>query len=308
MPFYTKNVRQLERDVNRISNNVRQTQWLTALKSFRLNGLTKVETIGETEETFSYTPEERIIIMGDASPASCNSTPMVVDYASSEEFKGFTVTHEVGYEVCLKDCKTDNTLISKVTHGEYSSSVVLLNHLYNKFWYGNPELMQFGLLNHPLTEIIDSPNNGRDGSSSFSSKSNNQVMKEIRNALKYMIDPRVIMSEQAFENSMGDANTGDNQTGCDTRSECVKSLLSKQSNIRFDGEIEFMSELDNRQEFDGDDIMLIYDADSVAMTSSGVIYLSAASVSTKVVLANRLINTAGLRINYADSVKIIRGI
>lgn len=308
MPFYATNVRQLERDVNRISAQVRQAQWLRALSVFRLNGLTTIETIGDTEETFTYTPEERNIVMGDASPASCKSSPMIVDSAMGDEMKGFTITHETAYEICLKDCKTTNTLRSKIEKGEYNTSVVLLNHLYNKFWYGNPELMQFGLLNHPLTEVIESPNDGSDGSSSYAHKTDNQVMKEIRSAIKYMVSPKIIMSEEAFESSMGDADTGNNQSGCNTRSECIEALLSKQTNINFDGNIEFMSELDNREEFDGQNIMLIYDADSMAMTSSGLIYLAATGISPKVVQANRTINTGGLKIMHTDSVKIIVGI
>lgn len=308
MPFFSKNIRQLERDVNRISLAVRQAQWMNALAVFRLNGLTTIEQISETEETFSYTPQERNIILGDASPASCKSEPMIVDSAMGETMKGFTIQHEAAYEVCLKDCKEEATLQMKVEQGEFNTAVVLLNHLYNKFWYGNPELMQFGLLNHPLTEIIESPNDGSDGSSSFEFKTNNQVMKELRSASKYMINPVFISGEVAFENSFGNADAGSNQSGCNTRSECIEGLLSKQTNINFNGGIQFMPELDNREEFGGKNIMLIYDADSMSMTSSGAIYLSAANVNSKVVQANRIINTGGLKIKHSGAVKVIVGV
>ena len=305
MPFMFKSVAQLEREVNRISNRVRARAFNEALSIFSLNGLTTMRMISEFAETFEYTPKVRNMIMGDVNPASCKSDPTTVDVASGDTMKGFTVLHEIGYEICLMDCKDDLEQI--VYEKELAAATMLLNHLYNKFWFGNPELMQYGLTNHPLTQIVEA-SAGTNGTK-WSQKTNNEIMKEIRACIKYMANPRILVSEQAFEDSLGNADeSGLGMNACSIRADCVQELLGRQETVNFDGNIRFMEELDNRAEFGGENIALIYDADSMYMTSSGIIHLDASQNSQKTVFANKMINTGGMHIEYADSVKVITGI
>lgn len=302
--FY-KSTANLQRDVNRISSRVRARAFAAAQDVFKLNGLTTIRQISEYAETFEYTPRVRNMIMGDVSPASCKSEPVGVEVASGDSMKGFTVLHEIGYEICMLDCKRD--LEEIVYEKEHAAAVMLMNHLYNKFWWGNPELMQYGLTNHPLT-VIEEASAGANGSK-WSQKSNNEIMKEIRGHIKYMTNPQIVVSEQAFEDSLGNADeSGLGLNGCTIRADCVRELLNRQETVNFSGPIRFMEELDNRAEFGGENIALIYDADAMYMTSSGIIHLDANPNSQKSVWANKMINTGGMHIEYADSVKVITGI
>ena len=304
MAFFYTSTAQLERDVNRISARVRGPAFRAALEVFKLTGLTTVKPISAYAETFEYTPKTRNMIMGDISPASCKSEPTTVDIASGDSMKGFTVKHEIGYEICLLDCKGD--LEELVYDKEYAAAVMLLHHLYQKFWFGNPELMQYGLTNHPLS-VVEAASAGANGTK-WSEKNNNEIMKELRGHLKYMTNPQILVSEKAFEESLGNADTNDGGGACSIRADCVRDLLARQETVNFTGNIRFMEELDNRAEFNNQNIALIYDADAMYMTSSGLIYLDANRNGAKTVFANRMLNTGGLHIDYADSVKIITGI
>lgn len=305
MAFFYTSTAQLERDVNRISVRVRARAFAEALNTFKLSGLTTIRAISNYAETFEYTPKTRNMIMGDISPASCKSEPTTVDVASGDTMKGFTVKHEIGYEICIMDCK-DNNLETLVYEKEVAAATMLLHHLYRKFWFGNPELMQYGLTNHPLS-VVEEASAGANGTK-WSEKTNNEIMKELRGHLKYMTNPQILVSEKAFEESLGNADTNDGGGACSLRADCVELLLAKQETVNFNGTIRFMEELDNRAEFDNKNIALIYDADSMYMTSSGIIYLDANRNGAKTVFANRMINTGGMHIEYADSVKIITGI
>lgn len=308
MPFLYRSATELANAVNQCSRRVRSEAISQALDTFRLAGLATIREIAEDETTFSYTPKSRNIIMGECTPASCKSTPTTVDTAGGDTIRGFTQPYESAFEVCFKDCR-ENDLCDLVLDKEIAALMQLYFKAYNNFWFGSPQLMQFGLTNHPLTEVTDSPPTGTDGSSAWADKTNNQIMKELRECMKYMVNPVVLISEEAYENSLGCADEAGNGTrGCGTRVNCITELLGAQQGINFNGEIKFMEELDCVAGFDGSNIALVYDANAMGFGLSSPIFLGAEPISTKVVMSNRMINVGGMRIEYEGSVKVIKGI
>ena len=281
------------------------------LLNSRLNGLINIRQIGETDTDFEYPVSlNRRIVLGDVTPASCRSTPVSVDDASDDNMWGKTEEHEAMFDICIKDCKYDTPQV-KVREKLNTLNDILVAHLWHKFWYGNPRKMQYGLLNHELIQQIESPVNGNAGSSKWKDKTNSQIMQEIRKCIKYMRNPRILLSEKVYNEALstGDLDTGTDR-GCSLRIDCIKRMLIDQPDVNFseNSRIEFMEELDRLEMYAGSDVALVYDADEMALLSSGPIYLAADKASPKIVEQILSINTGGLEITSHDSAFLITGI
>lgn len=300
MAYSYKSSEALAAAVNSVPNSVRQSAWNDAMDSFKLFDMVPIKTISEDSEKFEYEPKKQRFVFGDIVPASCSSKPMPVKSSSGDVFKGFTFRHQAVYDLCIEKCNK-KTVSEDVYDGEADVATVLMTYAQQSFYFGNPEMMQFGLVNHPLTEEIESP-------ATWAKMSNSQIVKQLRTASKHMVDPRYLLADKVFDDSLGDAdNAGNGSSGCGTRLECLTSLMSKQNNINF-GEFEFNEELDSRLEFGGKNVALIYDADAMAMTLSGPIYLDARGIDIKNVYTQREINTGGLHVYSEGAVKLITGI
>lgn len=279
------------------------------LKS-RINGLFQVSTLDDMTSTFEYTPRHIPIINGEVTPASCKSTPMPVSSGMGETMWGKTSEHETSYEVCLKSC-TSESLREEVLTSERNAAAVLIAYMEYNMWYGNPSLLQYGILNHPLIQTFESPANGQGGSRRWKDKTNTQIMSEIRKYTKNMANPRIIVSESVYDSALG---TGDESSHgsskCDLRSACVMKLLSDQPDVNFDPEdvIEFTQKMDVIETASGGGAMLVYDAGVVNLMASRPIYTGAVAKSAKMVEAIRGIRLGGVSIDTYDSAYLITGI
>lgn len=282
-----------------------------ALTGSRLNGLVNIRRIGATDTDFEYTPKvQRRIVLGDVNPASCRSTPMHVNRAAIDTQWGKTEEHEAAFDICIKDCKAKSPA-EKAKENLDDLSEVLVAHLWHKFWFGNPQRLQYGLLNHELIQVVASPPNGNNGSTKWKDKTNSQIMMEIRAYIKYMKNPRILISESVYNEALatGDVDTGADR-GCKLRIDCIRRLLADQPDINFtlDSGIGFLEELDHLEMYAGDSVVMIYDAGAIHLTSSGPIYLDAYHTSGKTVEQILSINTGGVEVDYLDSAFIITGV
>lgn len=281
-----------------------------AITASRLNGLVNIRSIGELDTDFSYTPSIRRHVMGEVTPASCDSKVTYVDDAGGEPQWGRAEAHETGYKLCIANCR-DETPADVVRKKERATAEVLVAFLWHKFWHGNPQRLQYGLLNHPLTQVVESPPTGTQGSSKWKDKTNSQIMQEIRKYTKYMLSPRILISEKVYNESLGTANTSatGSESSCALRLDCIMRMLQGQEGVTMEADaIKFMEEMDTLAQFAGNSVALIYDASAMVLTSSGPIYTTATVIDSKNVEAIRGINTAGVQIDYTDAVFLVTGI
>ena len=280
------------------------------IRASRLNGLVNIKRIDADATDFEYTPKlKRKIVMGETNPASCRSTPTPVNRASGEPMWGKAERHETSFELCITDCNASN-VEDKIREGIEDASDVLIGHLWSKFWLGNPARLQFGLLNHELIQVVESPPNGTGGSSKWRDKTNSQIAAEIRTYVKYMSRPRIMLAETTYVEALatGDNDVGDR--GCKLRSNCIKQLLVDQTDlpITADFSFEMMEDLNNVSMYAGSNVAMIYDADAIVLTSSGPIIIDAFAQSAKMVEQIMEINTGALEIEYTDSVFLLTGV
>ncbi len=299
--FYTESATELAREVNRLSRLVRDAVFQKALERFKLNGLTTMNTIPKNQGYFKYTPKQRDYVLSEtATPATCESDPESVRIAAGKPFRGDTDLLEKPYEICLTDCEGD--LRMAVEKGEEAVAAVLLEKLYQRFWFGSPQLGQFGLTNHPLTEKIES-------TFTWAQASNNQIAQQLIEAMDGMMNPAVIVAQNAYRQSLGLSDENQIVNACSLRGDCVTSIIQKQEGNLFTGAIKTSKDMSNRPEFAGQNVALVYDMGSVFMNASDVIYLDAMPTQNgKKVKAMRMINTSGMHVEYADSLKLIVGI
>ena len=314
-------IKQLVRDVDRISRTIMPQAVNDAIENFPIEPLVPLQPIDEDEKMFEYTPKDRSYIFGanGVQPASCSSTPPNVEMSGGDSIRGLTNLYELGYTLCMTECKP-NSLDEHIYNNEYAVATGLLYMLYQQLWYGNPELMQYGLINHPLIEIIESPVaqfkgpercGGGDncGSTKWEHKTPNEIMKELRSAMRLFTNPQISMSENAYNNSMGvmdDALINNGKYGA-LRYEIIQDLLSKQKAIGFTGDISYFPELDSHPDFDNKDIAIVYDRDSIELMASNILWRGS-DHDLKNVQVFRQVRTAGLKIKTTDAIKIIVGV
>ena len=315
-------IKKLVRDVDSISRNVMSAAVDEAISIFPLDTLIPITTIGEDDKMFEYTPKDREYIFGanGVQPASCSSTPTDVGTSGGEKIKGLTHLYEIGYSICMNECKPA-TLEEEIYKKEKASATALLYMLYQQLWYGVPELMQYGLLNHPLIEVLQSPvakfkgpeqcgsSDGNCGSTKWEHKTPNEIMKELRSAMRLFTDPQITMSENAYNNSMGvmdEALINNGKYGA-LRYEIIQDLLSKQKTLGFTGDISYFPELDSHPDFNNQDLAIVYDRGSLELTASDILWRGA-DHDLKNVKVFRQMRTGGLIVNYSDAIKIIVGV
>ena len=314
-------IKALVRDVDRISRNVMPSAVNAAIENFPVDTLVPITTIDEDEKMFEYTPKDRSYIFGanGVQPASCSSTPVDVETSSGDTIRGLTHLYESGYSICMSECKP-NSLEELIYEKEFAVATALLYMIYQQLWYGVPELMQYGLINHPLIEVIQSPVaqfkgpercGGADncGSTKWEHKTPNEIMKELRSAMRLFTDPQISMSENAYNNSMGvmdDALINNGKYGA-LRYEIIQDLLSKQKALGFTGDISYFPELDSHADFDNKDIAIVYDRGSLDLMVSPILWRGS-DHDLKNVKVFRQVRSGGLRVKNSDAIKIIVGV
>lgn len=320
MPIKYNDVKQMERDIDRISRNVYRNAFRDAMRDFQGQMFLDFQELGEDEKMFEYTPKDRLYIFGanNIQPASCSSVPADVDSSSGDTIRGLTHLFESGYHMCIETCNK-TSLEDEVYQKEYAVAMALIHFLYQQMWYGIPELMQFGLLNHPLVELISSPPTNfpgveqcggatNCGSTKWADKTINEITKEIKSAIRHFTNPQIIMSQNAYDNSMSviDDRLLSAGTYGVMRYEQIESSLRRQGLLAASNIVPH-EELDSHKHFDNKDIAIVHDRGAMAITASRPIW-TGATHDAKNVHVMRKIRTGGLRINYADAVKIIVGV
>lgn len=320
MPIKYNDVKVMLRDVDRISRNVYLQAFNDAMTDFEGQILLDLMPLGEDEKMFEYTPKDRQYIFGanNIQPATCSSVPVDVETSAGDTVRGITHLFETGYHLCINECNK-TSLEEEVYNKEKAVSLALVNMLYQQMWYGIPELMQFGLLNHPLIQLIESPPTsypgeeqcgGGDncGSTKWEHKTINEIVKEIKSAIRHYTNPQIIMAQRAYDNSMSiiDERLLSSGTYGVMRYEQVESALRRQGLLPFSNIIP-SEELDAHPKYDNKDIAIVHDRGAMALTASQPIWLGGTH-DAKNVHVVRQIRTGGLRVDYADAVKIIVGV
>lgn len=321
MAYKYNDIKRMTRDVDTISRRIMQRAFNDAMADFEGQLFLDFQELGEDEKMFEYRPKDRKYIFGanNVQPASCSSLPGDVEMSSGDSIKGLTHLFESGYHLCIHECEA-NSLEEEVYNKEYAVAMSLIHMLFQQMWYGIPELMQFGLLNHPLIEIIESPAtntpgeetcSGQDncGSTKWAHKSINEIVKEIKAAIRHYTNPQLLVSQNAYDESMfvlDDRLIAAGTPGV-FRYEQVQSALGKSRSGVGLGDIIPTEELDMHPEYGNKDIAIAMDRGAMALTASKPIW-KGADHDQKNVHVVREIRTGGLRINYADAVKILVGV
>ena len=320
MAYKYNDIKRMTRDVDSISRRIMMRAFNDAMADFEGQLFLDFQELGEDEKMFEYRPKDRKYIFGanNVQPASCSSLPGDVEMSNGDSIKGLTHLFESGYHLCIHECEA-NSLEEEVYNKEYAVAMSLIHMLFQQMWYGIPELMQFGLLNHPLVEIIESPPtntpgeetcSGADncGSTKWEHKSVNEIVKEIKSAIRHYTNPQMIMSQNAYDNAMTfvDEKLLAQGTYGVMRYEQVEDVLRRQGLMGLRNIIP-EEELDMHPEYDNKDIAIAMDRGAMALTASKPIW-KGADHDQKNVHVVREIRTGGLRINYADAVKILVGV
>ncbi|MDB4461525.1 DUF2184 domain-containing protein [bacterium] len=313
-------IKLMTREVDRISKRVYQEAFRQARLNFQDELFLDFQPLGQDEKTFEYTPKDRTYIFGanNVQPASCSSIPGDVEESGGDTVRGLTHLFESGYHLCEEECDR-SSIEETIFNKEVLVATVLIRMLTRQMYEGMPHLMQYGLLNHPLIEVIQSPvtndpgPEGCDGSDNCGStkwehKTPNEIAKMLRSAGRHFTNPQIIMSDNAYENSMFvmDETLINNGRYGALRYEIIEELLRKKSMPSLAGIIP-TEELDNHKDFDHKDIAIVHDRGAMALTASPTMW-KGADHDHKNVHVHRTIRTGGLRINYADAVKIIVGV
>lgn len=313
-------IKRMTRDVDTVSRRIMQQAFNDAMRDFEGQMFLDIQPLGENDKTFEYTPKDRKYIFGanNVQPASCSSIPGDVEMSGGDTIEGFTHLFESGYHLCMERCNKDS-LEQDIYDKEYAVATALIHMLFQQMWYGIPEYIQFGLLNHPLIEVIQSPPTkypgeetcgGGDncGSTKWEHKTVNEIVKEIKSAIRHFIDPQIIMSQNAYDNSMAfvDERLLSQGTYGVMRYEQVEDLLRRQQ-LLGPSDIIAEPELDSHPAYGNKDIAIIHDRGAMALTASQTIW-SGATHDHKNVHVIRYIRSGGIRIDYADAVKILVGI
>lgn len=303
-----KDIRKLENDIRRISRNEYRSAYARMVKKFPLLSLVGFKLITDENETsFEYTPKNRMFVSGESSVSTCTSEASTVESVNARPIRGFTQMHEIAYEICKSEC-TKKTLRELIIEKEEASAYILLQFLSERFFRGAPTLMQYGITNHPMIKYQESPNTGKGGSSKWADKSNSDVLKEIKQAAKGMRNVGILMSEDGYDNSLGLAE--DCKGGCSDklRVDGIDKLLSRQQDAGRFSQIMMDKALDNHSDFNGENVVIVYDKDAMKMRATASIYNDPFIKSNgKTVRSNREIVTSGLQIDKMDSVVVIVG-
>lgn len=289
------------REVNRLAQEEFDNALEMAMKSFPLMGLVRFEDIAQNLQSFSYTPQMPDYLMADdAEDFDCGDNDSPVYQAEGKPYRGETANLTKRYELCMIKCQ-GKTLREEVRKKLKGVMQVILLKLYKTFWYGRPDLGQFGLLNHPMLadHKIESP-------FVWSRATDNQIAMQLAKAMKHMVNPKVIVAENIYNNSIGLAKEGDGAGAtCSIRSGCINAIIQAQDGINFDGTIRSSEDLNANNQHG--DMVIVYDAEGAYMTKAEPLLIAATPSGTSMVTGRAIMNTAGLHIEFTGSVKQIEG-
>ena len=297
--FWADDVDVFRREVRRLADEVYPEAFDEAMANFKLMGLVRFETIAQDLKSFSYTPSLRdYLLSDDADDFVCNDDDSPVYTAMGKPYRGETRNLSKRFELCMVTCegKDLRTEVKKRLKAVIQS---LLFKLYKIFWFGRPDLGQFGILNHP-----EAAKGQIESSFKWSAATDNQIAMQLVKAMKHMTNPKVIVAENIYNSSIGLAREGE-AVSCSMRSACITGIIQAQDGIEFDGTIRSSEDL-NANGTHGD-MVVVYDADAVYMTKADIRRLGIVAKDGQNVTGKLLLNTAGLHFEYSGGLKNIVG-
>ena len=272
-----------------------------AMASFPLMGLVMTKNIDRDLKSFSYTPEMRTHLMSDStSEFDCSDDDDPVHVTMGKPYRGETKLIGKRLELCMVTC------IGKDLREEVKKKVkaviqVILFDLVRLFWFGNPTIGQYGLLNHPEAE-----KNKIESAFKWSSATDNQVAMQLVKATKNKTNPKVIVAEDIYNTSIGLSHElKDGASSCSLRSSCIAGIIQAQHGSSFDGLIQSSEDL-NANTTRGD-MVIVYDADAMSLTKSDIFRITAQAKGLSQAHARLVMNTSGLVIEYSNAITVIYG-
>lgn len=299
--FYNSDVNVFRNQIAALIEEVYPEALEMALSSFRLMGLVSFETIAANLQSFSYTPKMRSYLMSeDADDFICNDDDTPVRTAMGKPYRGETSNLSKRLELCMVTCE-GKMLRDEVLKEVAAVLKVLMFKMYRMFWFGRPDRGIFGILNHP-----EAAKNAIESPFLWSSATDNQIAMQLVKAMKHMTNPKVIIAENIYNSSVGLSREGE-AVSCSMRMDCIRGIITAQSSINIQGELRMESNEDLNANSQHGDLVIVYDADGVYMTRAEPVLMAPIVKDSQNVTAKILMNTAGLHIEYHDSIRVIEG-
>ena len=251
--FYDDNVDTMAADAERISQRVRDQAFEDALAQFPFLSMMLIRDLPRDQTYVKHESKKKHYVFGDATTSSCNSDPDPVRMSSGKMMRIDSELLETRIELCIMAC-AEASLEDEIMKQETAAALVLLNKLRQRFWYGQPDLGQYGLMNHPDSSgenTIQSPFRWADAS-------NNQIAMQIVEATDGMLQPAVVIAENIYRQSIGLSDESNSGTGsCSMRGGCIESIIMSQDGSVFNDSIKSNKDL-NASEKTGNEDLVYY--------------------------------------------------
>lgn len=277
-------------------------------KSFPLLNMVSVKSFPEDKTGFEIKTKRREATHGVPELASCRSeAPIATKTVTNATIRGRASLLHLSYELCLKDCDTDMSFKDVIIENEETVAQGLIENISHGFWEGNPSHLQFGVLNHPNTQIIQSREEGEKGSSCWSMRTNNSVASEIASITRFMKRPVVVAGTDLYDDMLGATMPGARTDSTVLRETIILDLLKRRRDSKVKDLFQLHEVLNKVEALDNKPAILIYDRDAMYMTASGSIFIGAVANGTYNAKVTRQMNTAGLQIDTENSVYLLMG-
>lgn len=306
----------LRNRVQAISNDVAMTQYNLAAEQWQIGRMISVGNLPEEaimKGYYKYSPQQRLYVSADPTPATCESDPQEVDYSVGEDLSVKVNSWEKKHRICRSSDGIE-TLEQKVAGNEFAVALGIGEVHFQEFWYGYPQLGTYGLFNHPLGNVsaTPAPINPISGTTNFQSKTANEVIGEIVTKMRGMRNPRLAISEKAWSD-VADKILGDGNN-CNRAGDCIlQKIAQSESTQGFTGtngtDFFVMKWLDNPivVGVPSEGVYIVWDADAVEYPISDPEFLSAMP-QKKRVDSIRQSSSVGAIVKYTDSLCVVTGI
>jgi hypothetical protein len=311
--YFFDDLPRLQRAVATASSSTRNAEWTRAMAEWMLVRLvdlsrSRLSRADILNGHYTYQPQVRQFIAGDPTPSTCESDPQEVDTRHGVPLTVQIHSWEKKYRIC-RTSKLSNSLADDVREGEFAVAMSLGHLLFSEFWYGLPAVGSFGIFTHPLGTTTASPN-GASGKQCFKEKTANEIFGELRDAMKGMDNPQLVMSEQAWLDGAdkilagGDrcARLGDCLIQKLTQSEATGGFTSANFSI-----MKFLDDVTLPDATNLGGVFIVWDQDSVDFPASLPVFISPLQQKKRVDQI-REISSAGTIVKFTDSLRIVTGI
>jgi hypothetical protein len=299
--FWADDVNAFAGEVSRLADEVFDEAMEEAMANFKLLGLVRFETIEQDLKSFSYTPALRdYLLSDDADDFVCNDDDTPVYSAMGKPYRGETRNLSKRFELCMVTCEGKD-LRMEVKKRLKAVIQALLFKLYRIFWFGTPDLGQFGILNHP-----EAAKGQIESSFKWKTATDNQIAMQLVKAMKHMTNPKVIVAENIYNSSIGLAREGE-AVSCSMRMNCIAGIIAAQDSITIDGDLMIRSSEELNANDQHGDMVIVYDADAVYMTKADIRRVGIQAKDLQNVHGKLLLNTAGLHFEYHGGIRNIVG-